>query len=127
MQRLLRAYTVLFQLINTAEQKEIVRVNRQRRRRARGVARPESIAEAVHALHAAGVRRRTMQALIERLEVCPTLTAHPTEARRRSVLDKLQAIGSALVERASRRDAPPLDGPLDIAVSRWKRQASASC
>src|SRR3954452_5468415 len=28
--RLLRAYTVLFQLMNTAEQKEIVRVNRAR-------------------------------------------------------------------------------------------------
>ncbi|HUP93506.1 MAG TPA: hypothetical protein VM164_01270, partial [Burkholderiales bacterium] len=29
-QRLLRAYTLLFQLINAAEQKEIVRVNRKR-------------------------------------------------------------------------------------------------
>ncbi len=53
-----------------------------------------------------------MQALIERLEVCPTLTAHPTEARRRSVLDKLQAIGRALVAGGERGDAPPVDGRL---------------
>ncbi len=33
-QRLLRAYTILFQLINTAEQKEIVRANRQHYARA---------------------------------------------------------------------------------------------
>ena len=110
--RLLRAYTILFQLINTAEQKEIVRANRQRYARAREGERPESIGEAVHALHTAGVSADEMQALIERLEVCPTLTAHPTEARRRSVLDKLQAIGSALVASAERGDAPPLDGRL---------------
>src|SRR5438105_4838247 len=36
-QRLLRALTVLFQLLNTAEQKEIVRVNRERQERAGGM------------------------------------------------------------------------------------------
>src|ERR1043165_7169292 len=39
--RLARAFTVLFQLINAAEQKEIVRVNRARRKERRN----ESIAE----------------------------------------------------------------------------------
>ena len=74
-------------------------------REAREGERPESIGEAVHALQAAGVSADEMQALIERLEVCPTLTAHPTEARRRSVLDKLQAIGRALVGASGRRAA----------------------
>jgi phosphoenolpyruvate carboxylase len=109
-QRLLRAYTILFQLINTAEQKEIVRANRQHY--AGAGERAESIGEAVHNLHAAGVTADEMQALIDRLEVRPTLTAHPTEARRRSVLDKLQAIGRALVAGSGRGDAPPLDGRL---------------
>jgi phosphoenolpyruvate carboxylase len=111
-QRLLRCYTILFQLINTAEQKEIVRANRERYARAGRGQRPESIDEALHALKAAGVTADEMQALIDRVEVCPTLTAHPTEARRRSVLDKLQAIGRALVSRGPHEDAPPLDGPL---------------
>lgn len=116
-QRLLRAYTMLFQLMNTAEQKEIVRVNRERQVRAGQAPRAESIAEAVQTLHGAGVSAPGMQRLIDRLEVCPTLTAHPTEARRRSVLDKLQSIARGLVDRSLPRDAPRLDGPLNAEQS----------
>ncbi len=116
-QRLLRAYTMLFQLMNTAEQKEIVRVNREREMRAGHAARAESIAEAVQTLSAAGVSAAEMQGLIDRLEVCPTLTAHPTEARRRSVLDKLQSIARALADRGLPADAPRLEGPLNAGES----------
>src|SRR5215207_8762484 len=96
-QRLLRAYTMLFQLMNTAEQKEIVRVNRERQVQGGRAPRTESIAEAVQILQSAGVTAGEMQRLLDRLEISPTLTAHPTEARRRSVLDKLQAIARILV------------------------------
>src|SRR4051812_14868763 len=48
--RFARAFTVLFQLINAAEQKEIVRVNRARRAERRN----ESIAEAISGLKAQG-------------------------------------------------------------------------
>ena len=112
-QRLLRAYTLLFQLINAAEQKEIVRVNRKRHAQSQGSVRAESIAEAVRSLREAGTSAAEMQRLIDAVEVSPTLTAHPTEARRRSVLDKLQAIAHALVRRSLPEDAPSLDGPLD--------------
>ncbi|HEX2828869.1 MAG TPA: phosphoenolpyruvate carboxylase [Burkholderiales bacterium] len=112
LQRVIRAFTLLFQLMNTAEQKEIVRVNCERQVRGGAAPRTESIADAVDTLRGAGVSAPQMQALIDRLDVCPTLTAHPTEARRRSVLDKLQSIGDALVERALPRDAPRLDAPL---------------
>jgi phosphoenolpyruvate carboxylase len=54
-QRLLRAFTVLFQLVNTAEQKEIVRVNRVRMERAGDEPCPETIADAVLRLKEAGV------------------------------------------------------------------------
>ncbi|MDB5867190.1 MAG: Phosphoenolpyruvate carboxylase, partial [Betaproteobacteria bacterium] len=112
-QRLIRAFTMLFQLMNTAEQKEIVRVNRERQMRGGSATRSESIAEAVASLRSAGLSAAGMQTLLDRLDVCPTLTAHPTEARRRSVLDKLQRIAHALVERAVPPDAPRLDGPLN--------------
>src|SRR5689334_18687594 len=46
-QGLLRAFIMLFQLLNTAEQKEIIRVNRERSARAPEVPRSESIREAV--------------------------------------------------------------------------------
>jgi phosphoenolpyruvate carboxylase len=116
-QRLIRAFTILFQLMNTAEQKEIVRVNRERQVKGGSAARSESIAEAVADLRRAGLSAAAMQTLLDRLDICPTLTAHPTEARRRSVLDKLQRIAHALVERAVPPDAPRLDGPLNAEQS----------
>jgi phosphoenolpyruvate carboxylase len=97
-QRLLRAYAVLFQLLNTAEQKEIVRVNSERQARAGDAPRSESIGDAIKTLRDRGMSADEMRRLIERLDICPTLTAHPTEARRRSVLDKLQSIAQSLID-----------------------------
>jgi phosphoenolpyruvate carboxylase len=114
-QRLLRAYTVLFQLLNAAEQKEIVRVNRARRAVHPERPRSESIEEAVLRLRDEGWSARQMQELIARLDICPTLTAHPTEARRRVVLHKLQGIARQLAERVQPAELPRLDAPLDPA------------
>ncbi len=111
--RLLRAYTVLFQLLNTVEQKEIVRVNRERQIQATGVPRPESIRDAVCRLKESGMSAEQMQELLYRLDICPTITAHPTEARRRSVLDKLYRIAEHLAERSLPPTAPRLDLPLN--------------
>jgi phosphoenolpyruvate carboxylase len=105
-QRLLRAYTVLFQLINTAEQKEIVRANAERSARAAGAPGSESIAEAITKLRDSGVPAAEMQQLIARLDICPTLTAHPTEARRRSVLDKLQTLAETLLSTSADGGSP---------------------
>jgi phosphoenolpyruvate carboxylase len=110
--RVLRAFSVLFQLINTAEQKEIVRVNRERAERGEGAPRPESIREAVLKLAGEGLSAEAMQAAIERLDIGPTLTAHPTEARRRAVLDKLLRVAEALALRATPPAALRLDSPL---------------
>ncbi len=112
--RLLRSFTILFQLLNTAEQKEIVRINRRRRSTAHH-ARPESIADAIQRLQTAGASAEDVQRLLFNVEVEPTLTAHPTEARRRAVLDKLQRIAVALVERIMPEEIPRLDCPLDTA------------
>jgi phosphoenolpyruvate carboxylase len=111
-QSLLRAFTVLFQLLNTAEQKEIVRVNRGRQQRTSGKPRPESIPDAVARLKEQGLSAEAVQNLLYRIDICPTLTAHPTEARRRAVLDKLQQIAICLAERAVPLDTPTLNRPL---------------
>ncbi len=111
-QALVRAFTLLFQLLNMAEQKEIVRVNRSRRP-AHDAPRPESIPEAVERLASAGLSADGMQALLNRLDVRPTLTAHPTEARRRAILDKLRAVAEQLVEADLPAADARLDQPLD--------------
>src|SRR5579862_9464219 len=107
--RLGRAFTVLFQLINAAEQKEIVRVNRARRKERR----IESIAEAIATLKSSGRSASEVEALLGRLWICPTLTAHPTEARRRVVLDKVLEITMALADQEW-AGVPNLTGPLDL-------------
>ncbi|MCW5940743.1 MAG: phosphoenolpyruvate carboxylase [Fimbriimonadaceae bacterium] len=107
--RVARAYTVFFQLLNIAEQKEIVRVNRSR------PDRKESIREAVRHLHGIFADGEAAARFVEGLFVCPTLTAHPTEARRRAVLDKLDAIALALGEVGRANEDFGLDRPLDNA------------
>lgn len=111
---LARAFTLGFQLLNLAEQKEIVRVNRARDRRG------ESVAEAVAAL----AKNKGIDALTEateRVEIVPTLTAHPTEAKRKAILDKLQAVAFAL----EAFDVPPaLDAPLEDAEAPARRLMS---
>ncbi len=109
---LLRAFTVFFHLANLAEQQEIVRINRERAGRPAegGAPRPESIDAALMEAKAAGLGLVEVLDLFRGLEIEPTLTAHPTEARRRSILDKQRRISSLLTSlRASPTPAESID------------------
>ena len=99
---MLRAFTAFFHLANQAEQHEIVRINRQRAGSAgRQRTRPESIADAIGRLKAAGTPLEEVGKLLAGLDIQPTLTAHPTEARRRSILDKQRKISALLTQLGS--------------------------
>ncbi|MEM6646956.1 MAG: phosphoenolpyruvate carboxylase [Bacteroidota bacterium] len=94
---LLRAYTAFFHLVNQAEQQEIIQINRARARQStQEQPRPESIQDAIHHLHAQGASLEEVMGVLGRLDIQPTLTAHPTEARRRSILFKQQHIAGLL-------------------------------
>lgn len=97
LRQMARAFTLLFQLANAAEQKEIVRVNRSRDNRR------ESIEDAVSNLKDRGCTAEQARELIRSIDISPTLTAHPTEAKRKAVLDKLLHIAVNLAEA----EAPP--------------------
>jgi len=105
---LLRAFTTFFHLVNQAEKQEILRINRERACSAGsgGAPRAESIDAALASLRDAGWDLDRVQALIERLDIQPTLTAHPTEARRRTVLFKQQRIGELLDALQRARTTP---------------------
>ena len=110
---LLRSYTAFFRLANQAEQQEIIRINRERARAGANasdgrsaLSRPESIADAVYQLYEEGHDLDEVIGFIERLDIQPPLTAHPTEARRQSVLQKQQHVGRLLRQLQSREATP---------------------
>ncbi len=80
-----RAFTVFFDLANLSEDRERVRVLRERERRRHPEPRSESMEEAVLIMRRADFSPQQAQALIDLLSIELVFTAHPTEAKRRSV------------------------------------------
>lgn len=96
----LKAFTTYFQLVNLAEEQQRVRILRARRRVAEETGAPmgESMGQAVQRLRDEGLNADEVQALLANLLIMPVLTAHPTEAKRRTILVKLNSIAAALDE-----------------------------
>ena len=85
----LRINTTFFHLVNSLEQHEISRINRQREfEETPEKPRNESILEAVHKMKEAGYSLEEAVGVFAKMDIQPTITAHPTEARRRSILTK---------------------------------------
>lgn len=95
--KFLKYNTAYFHLVNSLEQHEITRINRERAfNNSPENPRSESIAEAVYRLKEAGYSYEEALSVIQKLDIQPTITAHPTEARRHSVLVKQQHITSMI-------------------------------
>ncbi|MGI8424739.1 MAG: phosphoenolpyruvate carboxylase [Chloroflexota bacterium] len=103
---LVRAFTAYFHLVNLAEERHRLRVLRQRERTAPDTARRESIEAAIEAAASSGVSAEAVARFIERFTVEPVFTAHPTEARRRTVLDKLRRLSELVSALDDPRLAP---------------------
>jgi phosphoenolpyruvate carboxylase len=88
--RLVRAFANYFQLINLAE------LERQARAVAEGDDPEGDLNRSVAHLANNQVPRERLAAVLDRLEIRPVLTAHPTEAVRRSILDHQDRIGQQL-------------------------------
>ena len=92
--RVVAAFSLFFQLANIAEQHH--RVRRRRDYEREGTVARESIADAVRQLRSGGATDEGLRAAAQRLHVEPVLTAHPTEATRRTVLAAHQRIARRL-------------------------------
>jgi phosphoenolpyruvate carboxylase len=90
------AFAVYFDLVNLAEETHRIRALRERERVRHPAPISESIGDAVARLKARGLTSRHMAELLQTLRIELVLTAHPTEAKRRTVLSKLQRIALAL-------------------------------
>jgi phosphoenolpyruvate carboxylase len=92
------AFSLYFDLVNLAEENYRVDVLRQYEREKYPKPIPDSIGEAVRALHQHGVSAEQMERLLTNLSIELVLTAHPTEAKRRTILSKLQRISTIMSE-----------------------------
>lgn len=90
------AFALYFDLVNTAEDNYRVSVLRQEAIENAPEPVHDSIEEAVQLLHASGMSREDLDDLLNGLQIELVLTAHPTEARRRTVLSKIARIAAAL-------------------------------
>ena len=90
----LRAFALFFQLVNIAEQHH--RIRRRREYEAEGRIPRESLAEAFARLDDGGVEDSVLQEAGTRLRVELVLTAHPTEATRRTVLEAHRRVAAHL-------------------------------
>lgn len=107
---ILRAFTVYFRLVNIAEQHHRVRRARAHAGSPDEAPQRGSLAAVMIAARKAGVSAEDMRRALARLEVTLTLTAHPTEAARRTVLEKLYRIARRLEERDRCRLLPREEG-----------------
>ncbi len=107
LEEIARAFALWCNLMNTAEERARLAALRRRGDRA-----PDGLAAAIDAFVDAGATDEELRAWFERALVMPVITAHPTEARRRSTLEHLARIEALLEEldRAPRaRTAAALD------------------
>ena len=96
-EKLVRAFTVYFQLVNLAEEVHRVRVNRHREAGATlDEPRSESLAAAIRELERRGWTRQETADFLRDLDLQLTVTAHPTEVKRYTVRLKIERIGEAL-------------------------------
>jgi phosphoenolpyruvate carboxylase len=95
--RTVRAFTSYFHLANVAEQHHRIEF--------KGVAgaRREWLEEAFDRIRDADIPVEEITDVVNRLEVRPVYTAHPTEAARRSILNKLRRVGELLTDRSNPR------------------------
>ena len=95
---LVRAFTVYFHLANVAEQvHRIEDLNTGAPRQA------HRIDETVRSLVEHGVNPVEIADLVNRTELRPVFTAHPTEASRRAILEKLAGIAELIEKRSEHR------------------------
>jgi phosphoenolpyruvate carboxylase len=92
------AFSLFFHLVNLCEERQRVRRLRAYENNEKGA--PMSLRHTFAELSRVGVPPRALVRLLQTMSVEPVLTAHPTEAKRRSVFNHVQRIARTLEAHA---------------------------
>jgi phosphoenolpyruvate carboxylase len=106
-QVLMRSLSRWFQLLNLAEDNERIRRLRRRERTGAGAPRAGSLRAAITHLAERGTTAAELREMLAGAELRLVMTAHPTEARRRTTVEKLARIFARLRDLDER---PPVPG-----------------
>lgn len=100
MRAVIRWLSMFFDLANVVEERKRIEVLEARDRKAHrdGIPRRESIGAAVADLKADGLSASDIQKWIDRLRIEPVFTAHPSEAKRRTIRQLLRRIRELVPE-----------------------------
>jgi phosphoenolpyruvate carboxylase len=101
-----RVFSFHFLLLNLAE--DIDRVRRLREAEAAGTPVPQSLEDTFRRLKDGGIERPGVVQLLEALDVHAVFTAHPTEPKRRTLLERLRRV-QALLARMDRERLLPAE------------------
>jgi phosphoenolpyruvate carboxylase len=88
------AFSLFFHLVNLCEERE--RIRRLRAHDRQGTGAPMSLRHTFSELRRQKVPAAAVKKLLESMHIEPVLTAHPTEAKRRSVLNHILRLGRTL-------------------------------
>lgn len=102
----IRAFTIFLDLANLAEDRHRVRVLRSRELEHAGQSPSESIAEAIGRLRQRNFSAEDTRKVLSRLKIELVFTAHPSEAKRRSIREKLARMRDYL-QQLDREDLLP--------------------
>jgi phosphoenolpyruvate carboxylase len=78
----------------------------------------DSLAEAIEILQSEGIEPAKIADLLEHSLIMPVLTAHPTEVRRKSMIDHRNRIADLMRMRDAGRDETPDGEPVEEAIRR---------
>lgn len=96
--QVIRAFAIYFQLVNIAEQNHRIRRKRDYEVSSGEKVQPGSIESAIQVLKDKGIAIDNVKEIIEDISLELVMTAHPTEATRRAVLDIHQRIADEMME-----------------------------
>ena len=96
MRVVIRAFSIFLDLLNLVEDRRRVQVLGERAKKAYPGPQAESIRAAIAEMKSEGKPAEEVQALVDALQVDLVFTAHPTDAKRRSVRSKLRVIRQLL-------------------------------
>lgn len=106
MKKVLNAFATYLQLSNTAEQHHRARRLREYRLETGGKPHEGSLEYTLNLMKQRGIQPSQLSDLFTRLHIRPVFTAHPTEATRRTILEKHSRIWDLLDQLDRRRNLP---------------------